>query len=217
MKKLILVFMLFLMAGRASAVGDWLAITGLNITQINAEQLRVNLKVESPNLSYYNSYLTVTEDNVVTLKVCYNLSIATMPSYHDNNFDIEIPSLSGNYIFKVEIYGANFGVCIYDIPYLEDSASLDFTNPFSGTISLSTNNVDAKNKNINLFPNPVKDILNFSEEISNAKITDLSGKMVKQFITSGKSVDVSNLSKGNYIITFTTKKGEIINKKFIKE
>ena len=59
--------------------------------------------------------------------------------------------------------------------------------------------------------------MNFSEEISNAKITDLSGKMVKQFITSGKSVDVSNLSKGNYIITFTTKKGEIINKKFIKE
>lgn len=217
MKNIILVFMLFFMAGRASAVGDWLSITELNITQVNTTQLSVNLKVESPNLSNYNSYTTSISGNVVTLKVCYNLSFATMPSYHDNNFDIEIPSASGNYTFKVEIYGASSGVCIYDTSHLEDSASLDFTNPFIGTISLSATDFENKDKNVNIYPNPVKDILHFSEEIANVKITDLSGKMIKQFTYSGKSIDVSSLAKGNYMITIVTKTGGTISKKLIKK
>lgn len=100
---------------------------------------------------------------------------------------------------------------------MEDSASLNFTNPFSGTISLSTDNPHSTNKNVNLYPNPVKDILYFSEEVFNVKITDLSGRTVKQISASGKSIDVSTLAKGIYMITATAKSGETIKKKFIRE
>lgn len=76
---------------------------------------------------------------------------------------------------------------------------------------------DSRLKSLRIFPNPAKDNLTFSEEISNIKITDFSGKVVKQITSSEKSIDVSNFIKGIYIITATTKTGEVINKKFIKE
>ncbi|WP_084466346.1 T9SS type A sorting domain-containing protein [Kaistella palustris] len=70
---------------------------------------------------------------------------------------------------------------------------------------------------INIYPNPVKDILNFSEEVLNVKITDVSGKTVKQISAKGKSIDISGLTKGVYIISATTKAGETVNKKIVKE
>ncbi len=70
---------------------------------------------------------------------------------------------------------------------------------------------------INIYPNPVKDILNFSEEVSNVIITDVSGKLVKKVPISTKSLKVSNLTKGHYIITATTKSGQTATKKMIKE
>ena len=80
---------------------------------------------------------------------------------------------------------------------------------------LATNEVQSTK--INIYPNPVKETLNFSEEVSKIKITDLSGKMVKQASASAKSVNVSTLAKGVYIISATTKSGESINSKIVKE
>ena len=76
---------------------------------------------------------------------------------------------------------------------------------------------DTSLKPINIFPNPAKDILNFSEEVLNIRITDFSGKVVKQISNSETSINLSKLVKGIYVISATTKAGEIINKKFIKE
>ena len=80
---------------------------------------------------------------------------------------------------------------------------------------LATNEIQSTK--INIYPNPVKETLNFSEEVSKIKITDLSGKMVKQASASAKSVNVSTLAKGVYIISATTKSGESINSKIVKE
>ncbi|WP_379968288.1 T9SS type A sorting domain-containing protein [Epilithonimonas sp. UC225_85] len=77
--------------------------------------------------------------------------------------------------------------------------------------------LDLNRNEIILHPNPVIDILNFSDDVSNIKITDISGKMVKQLPETLKSINVSNLTKGNYIINVTTKTGDAINKKFIKQ
>jgi len=76
---------------------------------------------------------------------------------------------------------------------------------------------ETSKKEILLFPNPAKDNLTFSEEVSNIKITDLSGKIVKQISNSEKSINISKLEKGTYIITAISKSGDLINKKFIKE
>lgn len=71
-------------------------------------------------------------------------------------------------------------------------------------------------KEITIFPIPAKDKLNFSEELYSVVISDISGEKVKQF-GAGKGINISKLTRGTYIISATTKAGETINKKFIKE
>ena len=203
------------MAGKVTAQNQFFFITGLNITQLNEGQIKVNLKIVAQGYCVYNSYTTEITGDVITLKVCYDGYFFDSGS-SDNDFFVDIPSASGNYKLNVEIYGSGSNGCIYQPEYLQDSASLEFTNPFTGTISLSTVNIKNLKKDIKLFPNPANDILNFSEEVSNVKITDLSGKVVKETSVLGKSIDVSKLEKGNYIITAKTKRGKFITKKLMK-
>lgn len=204
------------MAGKVTAQNQFFFITGLNITQLNEGQIKVNLKIVAQGYCVYNSYTTEITGNVITLKVCYDGYFFDSGS-SDNDFFVDIPSASGNYKLNVEIYGSGSNGCIYQPEYLQDSATLDFTNPFSGTISLSTSNLESIDKNVIVYPNPVYDILNFSKETSKVKITDLSGKIVKIFTIPGKSIDVSTLSRGNYIITIMTKSGKEITRKLMKE
>ncbi len=82
-------------------------------------------------------------------------------------------------------------------------------------VALSVN--DIKSTTLNIFPNPAKDILNFSEEVSNITISDFSSKIIKQIPNPEKSINVSKLAKGTYIISAITRTGEIITKKFIKD
>lgn len=89
--------------------------------------------------------------------------------------------------------------------------------PTGNPTFLGVENLDSANKNISLYPNPVKSIANFSEEVSNIKITDLSGRTVKQIPASAKTIDVETLEKGTYIITATTKAGNTVTKKLVKE
>jgi len=89
--------------------------------------------------------------------------------------------------------------------------------PTGNATTLGVENLDSSNKTISLYPNPVKSALNFSEEVSNIKITDLTGRTVKQIPASTKSVDVATLENGTYIITATTKTGNTVTKKLVKE
>ncbi len=77
--------------------------------------------------------------------------------------------------------------------------------------------MDIDKSNISVYPNPVKGLLNFSEEVSNVKITDVSGRTVKHISATGKSVNVADLAKGTYIISAVTKSGETVSKKIVKE
>ena len=76
---------------------------------------------------------------------------------------------------------------------------------------------DINTNTISFYPNPVKETLYFSEEVSTIKITDLAGRTVKQYTSKSTSVDVSELSKGTYILSATTQDGKTFTKKIIKE
>lgn len=89
--------------------------------------------------------------------------------------------------------------------------------PTGNATTLGIENLESSNKAISFYPNPVKSVLNFSEEVSNIKITDLTGRAVKQIPASAKSVDVATLENGIYIISATSNKGTTITKKLIKE
>ncbi|SHK09866.1 T9SS type A sorting domain-containing protein [Epilithonimonas mollis] len=112
-------------------------------------------------------------------------------------------------------------ICVQvdDVNYANSQPSHLWTK--DAIASYSTNCIlsatETEKKQIRLYPNPAKDFINFSDEVSNIKITDLSGKVIKQIPNSEKSINVSKLMKGTYIITAVSKSGELITKKFIKE
>lgn len=82
---------------------------------------------------------------------------------------------------------------------------------------LSTNEVNLIKNDFTLNPNPAKDILNISSKskISSAKVFDMNGKYHEVNI-SEKSIDVSSLIKGTYILTLQFADGTKGEKKFIK-
>lgn len=88
----------------------------------------------------------------------------------------------------------------------------DYTVWIMGTLGTG----DFLQNQISIYPNPVKDILTFSEVIDNLKIADMTGKVVIQISNSIESVDVSQLANGMYIISATTNKGYDVNYKVIK-
>lgn len=82
--------------------------------------------------------------------------------------------------------------------------------------TLAVGNASIKNKEINVYPNPVKDILNIKSdsEISKVEVFSLEGKKLKE--SNQNKIDVSQLTSGVYIIKTTDNKGNIQTNKFIK-
>jgi len=86
-----------------------------------------------------------------------------------------------------------------------------------------TQNTDAidnifDSDNINIFPNPVKDILfvQNADANSNVKIFDISGKIVYSNKISDGTVDMTSLSSGMYFLNIENNKGKTIVKKLLK-
>lgn len=102
------------------------------------------------------------------------------------------------------------------------SGNTNTTNPglykldLSALSQLSVKDTENQTK-ISIYPNPVKSTLYFSEELSDLKITDMSGKQVSSTKEKTKNISVDKLTKGNYLITGKNSKGEIISKKIIKQ
>ena len=92
-------------------------------------------------------------------------------------------------------------------------------------ISTSTNILsNYENMLLNLYPNPTTTQLNITlksphKSIRQLQITDLQGKKIlqKQINAKQTKLDVSNLSKGVYILEGLTNTGEIFSRNFVKE
>ena len=75
-----------------------------------------------------------------------------------------------------------------------------------------------RKNNINIYPNPAKNIINISslDDILNVTIFNAQGQIVKQVSNLGnQSIDISNLKKGMYFVKIQTK-STYITKKILK-
>lgn len=75
---------------------------------------------------------------------------------------------------------------------------------------------DFEKENLNLYPNPTKNILNFNKKINTFSIYTIEGKkIVEEF--EKNSFDASMLSNGTYIINGVDSRGIHFKEKFVKE
>lgn len=75
------------------------------------------------------------------------------------------------------------------------------------------------NKESKVYPNPFKDViyLDNAEAIKSVTISDFSGRRIKTINEVSKEVKLSELKKGNYILTIDYKNGSKKQSKLIKE
>ncbi|WP_053082710.1 BspA family leucine-rich repeat surface protein [Chryseobacterium angstadtii] len=81
--------------------------------------------------------------------------------------------------------------------------------------TLATSEVDKKT-NFNIYPNPVKNTLFFSDGLKNIEIYSIDGKLLKKS-PEGNNINVSELQKGVHILKASDHSGNSQSKKFIKD
>ncbi|MFL9833848.1 T9SS type A sorting domain-containing protein [Chryseobacterium terrae] len=116
-------------------------------------------------------------------------------------------ALSGSTSSTLRVTAANlpanktiyFAVGLWAPP---NDLSFDVTNFTVTPASLSVNETEKKD-NIDIYPNPVNDVLNFSnlQETAEVSIYSLEGrKILGKQIQAGESLNVSQLQKGTYTV-----------------
>ena len=116
------------------------------------------------------------------------------------------------------------GTAIMKIPYTK-SGSVTFnmivnTTECSVTVDLATGLIEVGNSIIDIYPNPVGDILNVKglKSESMVKIYSANGQLMltKTLRSELEEINVSELPSGMYILKLNTE-NEIMVKRFIKE
>ncbi|WP_432672707.1 DUF7619 domain-containing protein [Flavobacterium sp. SM2513] len=142
-------------------------------------------------------------------KLVWTFNTINLPSEDDNE-----PGSHGYVLFKIKL---NNGFVVGDV--IENTAEIYFdfnppifTNTFETTFvpNLSTGSFDASN--LVIYPNPAKEVVqitlrNSAETMSRIVIYDIIGKAIKTISGNNAqqaTVNVSDLSKGVYMIEITT-------------
>jgi len=90
------------------------------------------------------------------------------------------------------------------------------TNTYTTTVQnlLATSEISKDNNTITIYPNPVNDVLfiKSKEKIVKAEIYDMTGRILNSTGVTDNSINVSELTKGNYIIKLSTKDQSFIQK-----
>lgn len=128
----------------------------------------------------------------------------------DNFERVDINNPSGTYTITVTHKGNLFGN--------NQKFSLIATSDNLGTLSTSEA-IKANDSKVDFYPNPAKNYIQINEKDKDLLINvyDASGKLVITSKLVDNRIDISHLTKGNYIANFINKKGEIKSFKFIKE
>lgn len=83
--------------------------------------------------------------------------------------------------------------------------------------TLGINDVQISENEVRVYPNPATSTINIrtNSTVASVAIYNLLGKEILQ--TNSKTIDVSNLSQGMYLLKITSNKGAQITKRFIKQ
>ena len=72
-------------------------------------------------------------------------------------------------------------------------------------------------QNLNLYPNPVKDIFSLTKEVESGILYDLRGVKVYEFKNQYQDIDVSSMENGLYLLEVIFKNGSKRTLKLLKQ
>lgn len=165
------------------------------------------------NLGYF-----LCDNNLLTtLDVSKNSKLFYLTAYANRFTSLNLKNGANTLITYIEIWENPTLTCIQvdDANYSTTNwLKKDFNASYNTNCLLGTSEI--QHSKISLHPNPVKNTINLSEK-ANVEIYNSAGQKLKSAKQS-KSVDVSNLSKGIYVIILKDNSGNEIQKsKIMKE
>lgn len=161
----------------------------------------LDIKITKDGITYYPWKMQA-------MSAPFDTATNTGTNDSDNFERIDINNPSGTYTITVTHKGTLSGG--------SQNFSLIATAGSLSTLSVG----ETQQKQVTQFyPNPAKDYIYINEIESNLKVTvyDVSGKMVLNTSLTDNRLDVNSLEKGNYVVSYSSKKGMKKSFKFIKE
>ncbi len=188
--------------GTASAVN--VVVTDIISNKLDIETLEIESSSHPYNAKLKNGKLEVIYENI-------NLPDSTTDEPGSHGF-ISFRIKPKNSVILNDIINNTANIYFdYNFPVITNTTSTQF-------VTLSSSGF--LENEITLFPNPVKDELNFSFEktisIDRINIYNTLGQLVKQFSGNHNSINLSDLHTGYYHIEFISDGGKL-TKKIIKE
>jgi len=171
----------------------------------------LRIDYETGRLEYRNA-TTFANGPILTPDQWYNLKIVIKKSNNTLQYLVDGASIYSGAL------GTYKNAQIIDFVYDDFGTGFKVDNlRVTNLANLATNEVSRKEA-VSISPNPAIDRLNIEteEKINTILIFDAKGSLVKTLSNPDKTISVSDLSTGNYLIKIKTDKSEF-TKKFIKK
>jgi len=145
----------------------------------------------------------------------YNLGKVNAANSNTITYQLPIPLTASLGNTKMRIISEAFNYPTYSCSVFDQGQAEDYTVTVLKE-SLAVSETDKKINTI-LFPNPAKDMVTIKNEseLTKAEIIDINGRKIME--SASKTIDVSNLKTGQYIIKMSFKNGTTDTQKLIKQ
>jgi uncharacterized repeat protein (TIGR01451 family) len=178
------------------------------VVKDNIDLSKIDLSTLVPINGSHSFYTRITNTNQVEF-IFENINLPYNSGSNNGYISFKIKTKPGL------VAGDSFGnqVSIYF-----DYNNPVVTNDYVTTILTSITNYESIEAVSLIYPNPVKDMLQFRtiDKIVRVEIYDLAGRIISSNSVTENKVNLSKLKSGNYILKVYTEKG-ILNSKIIKE
>ena len=197
-----------------------IALTRIDCFDNNLTSLDLTQNTALTFLSCKNNqltYLDLSQNTVLTTLYCQNNQLTSVNVQNGNNSSFPNDFTSNPLLTCIQVddyIKANNG----ESPYLTFYWHKDATAVYYEDCAALGLDDEVLEKSITLYPNPVTNILTIDSEIQLTKVEifSLLGQKVKDINSHFNSVNVSNLSKGVYIVKLQSENG-FTTKKLIKK